>query len=202
MAQSKSKSGTESPCPQSPGRRSALKACLGIGLGFAFIDLAGAQTDNPKNLRPQEGDLIVFAAGDRKGQPVTPADLPVGGPSLLAFAMDPKSKLVRDGSRLNKIVLVRVDPQQLSENARELSAEGVVAYSAICTHTGCDVSGWKADKAVLLCSCHYSEFDPKSDARVVAGPAPRPLAALPLKVADGVLVAAGGFIGRVGFQKA
>jgi Rieske Fe-S protein len=119
----------------------------------------------------------------------------------MAYAMDPKSRVVRNGSRLNKIVLVRLDPQDLSEKARELAAEGVVAYSAVCTHTGCDVSGWKADKGVLLCSCHYSEYDPKSDARVVAGPAPRPLPALPLRVADGVLSAAGGFIGRVGFQR-
>jgi rieske iron-sulfur protein len=52
----------------------------------------------------------------------------------------------------------------------------------------------------LMCFCHYSQFDPKDGARVVEGPAPRRLAALPLKLADGVLTVAGGFIGRVGFQ--
>jgi Rieske Fe-S protein len=48
------------------------------------------------------------------------------------------------------------------------------------------------------CPCHQSEFDPRDGGKNVFGPAPRGLAALPLKISDGKLQAAGGFIGRVG----
>ena len=55
--------------------------------------------------------------------------------------------------------------------------------------------------SILFCSCHESTFDPKDGAKVVDGPAPRPLPALPLKVVDGVLVVAQGFTAPVGYEK-
>jgi rieske iron-sulfur protein len=189
-----------------PSRRAALKATLSLGVSIALTDFAEAQggaqgsaPGNPKQLRPQQGDVLVFATGEKKGQPIAPADLEVGLPTM-AFAMDPVSKVVRDGSRLNKIVLIRVEGEGLSDKARERVAEGVLAYSAICTHAGCDVSHWQAAKQALYCPCHSSYFDPKSDGQVVAGPAPRSLPSMALKLVDGVLVAASGFSSRVGFQ--
>jgi rieske iron-sulfur protein len=119
----------------------------------------------------------------------------------MAYPMDPQTKTVREGSRLNQVLLIRLDTETLAEETRTRSAAGIVAYSAICTHAGCDVADWQAGTQMLLCFCHYSQFDPKDGARVVEGPAPRRLAALPLKVAEGVLMAADGFIGRVGFQQ-
>ena len=65
------------------------------------------------------------------------------------------------------------------------AADGVVAYSAICPHTGCEVVNWAADRQILECPCHNSQYDPKAGARVIAGPSPRGLAALPLRVTDG-----------------
>ncbi len=75
-----------------------------------------------------------------------------------------------------------------------------MAFSAICTHAGCTVSGWMPKQQRFLCPCHGSEYDPKLGAKAVFGPAPRRLAALPLKISHGVLTATGGFIGRVGFS--
>ncbi len=46
------------------------------------------------------------------------------------------------------------------------------AYSAICTHAGCEVS--RATAAAIICTCHDSEFSTETGARV-AGPASRPL---------------------------
>ena len=43
--------------------------------------------------------------------------------------------------------------------------------------------------------------DPSDGARVVGGPAPWQLAALPLRLDEGRLIVAGEFIGRVGFQQ-
>jgi rieske iron-sulfur protein len=120
---------------------------------------------------------------------------------VTAYPMDFQSRTVRNGSRLNQVLLIRLDIEALTDDTRTRSATGIVAYSAICTHAGCDVADWKNDTQTLLCFCHYSEFDPKDSARVLEGPAPRRLAALPLKVADDVVMAAGGFSARVGFQQ-
>jgi Rieske Fe-S protein len=63
------------------------------------------------------------------------------------------------------------------------------------------VVNWLTDKQILDCPCHNSEYDPKAGARVVSGPSPRGLAALPLRIADGRLMVARPFIGRLGIQQ-
>ena len=115
--------------------------------------------------------------------------------------MDPDTETARDGSRLNQILLVRLDPSWLSEETLARSVDGIVAYSGVCSHTGCDVTDWNDEAHRFQCPCHESQFDPSDSARVVGGPAPWQLAALPLKVLDGRLVVAGSFEGRVGFQQ-
>jgi rieske iron-sulfur protein len=79
-------------------------------------------------------------------------------------------------------------------------ADGVVAYSGIGTHQACPVNTWSDARHAFVCSCHGSIYDPKNDAEVVSGPAPRHLAALPLKSENGTLTVAAGFVGRVGIQ--
>jgi Rieske Fe-S protein len=178
-------------------RRAALKAALGLALGLKLAD-AAAQESDPRNARPRDGDLLVFAEGDRQGEIIKPQDPPLGGPQVRAFPVDPHSKVVRDGSRLNTILLVRFDPDQLGEQSRARAANGIVAYSAICTHQGCEASAWDAEAKTLWCPCHDSKFDLRENGRVVSGPAPRRLAALPLGVQGDVLMVAGGFTGPVG----
>ena len=140
----------------------------------------------------------MFSRGERQGQPVAPQDLPLAGPPVIAYPLDPGTQTVRDGSRLNAVLLVRFALEELSEPTRAVAAEGIVCYSAVCTHTGCEVSGWKDDSKCLVCPCHLSTFDPKDRARIVSGPAPRPLAALPLQLVNGKVTVAGSFSGRVG----
>jgi nitrite reductase/ring-hydroxylating ferredoxin subunit len=62
-----------------------------------------------------------------------------------------------------------------------------VAYSAVCTHQGCTVAYKDGN---LACPCHGSVFDPADGAAVVAGPAPRPLPEIPVKVEGGEVVRA------------
>ena len=62
-----------------------------------------------------------------------------------------------------------------------------VAYSAVCTHQGCTVAYKDGN---LACPCHGSVFDPADGAAVVAGPAPRPLTEIPVKVEGGEVVRA------------
>ena len=102
-------------------------------------------------------------------------DLELGGPQAQVYPADPKG-VVRDGSPLNLVLLVRVGNDGLDEETRALSADGVVAYSAICTHQACPVNQWSNEKMAMVCSCHGSTYDPKNSAKVIFGPAPLPLA--------------------------
>lgn len=181
-------------------RRTALKIALGAVLGLDLAPNALAQNVDLRSARPQPGDQLVFADEERRGKIISAADLQPGGPQVQAFPVDPRSGLIRDGSRLNKILLVRFDSESLGEETRRRAVDGVAAYSAICTHQGCEVASWDAQSKTLWCPCHDSKYDPRENGRVVGGPAPKRLAALPLKVVDGVLTVAGAFSGPVGFQ--
>jgi rieske iron-sulfur protein len=161
-----------------------------------------AESDDPASkMRPQVGDFLVRSDGEGKDNPIAAADLTIGDPPVLAWAVDPASKVLRDGSGLNQVLLLRFDASALGPETKPHAADGVVAYSAVCTHAQCPVSGWISDRQVLHCPCHQSEYDPRQNAKVVGGPAPRSLPALPLKVADGKLQVAGPFIGRVGMSQ-
>jgi rieske iron-sulfur protein len=180
-------------------RRAVLKGVLALGVSVPLLEARAATDDDPKKARPQEGDRFVFFSGERKGEIIKPEDLPLGGPQIVAYPMDPATSTVRNGSRLNLVLLIRLEESQLSADTMANAADGVIAYSAACTHEACPVSMWK--EGTLYCACHGSQYDPKDAANVVAGPAPRRLAMLPLRTEDGVVVAAGQFTGRVGAAK-
>ncbi len=194
------------PQTPSPERRALLTALLGLSLSVpcgnlvAAVGLAGAQTNDPKAARPRAGDQLVFASGDKIGEVIALQDLPLGGPLVTAYPMDPEARLVRDGSRLNQILVIRLRPEDLDVDTRARAAEGVVAYSAVCTHAACDITLWKPEKNMLGCPCHESEFDPRASGHVSGGPAPRRLPALPIAIVNGIVTATAGFSGRVGFQ--
>ena len=175
-----------------------LRATIGYGLTLPLRARLSAQAADAAQSRPQEDDRFVFALGSRAGQTVTPDDVGLGEAQILAYPKDPVTDTVRDGSRLNQVIVVRLDPADLDADTAARAADGIVAYSGVCSHTGCDVSDWLGGARTFLCPCHESEFNPARGAEVEGGPAPRRLAALPLKIVDGALRAAGSFIGRVG----
>jgi rieske iron-sulfur protein len=191
-------------CPDST-RRALILTALAAGACIAASKAAAAGEDQPgSGERPQKADVLVLAEGEQAGKIIEPQDLKLGGPPLRAWPKDPKTSVIRNGSRLNEILVVRLDPAELDDETHARSADGIVAYSAICSHAGCPVTGWMkgaaGDSDVLKCFCHNSEFDPRHSAEVVFGPATRRLAALPLEMADGSLTVAAKFIGKVGQQ--
>jgi quinol---cytochrome c reductase iron-sulfur subunit len=108
----------------------------------------------------------------------------------------------------SSIVLVRLAPSQLHlppENSH-YAADGIVAYSKICTHAGCAISLYRAPlfqpdepRPALVCPCHYSTFDPATGGTVEFGPAGRKLPMLPIMIDDaGELRARGTFDEPVG----
>jgi rieske iron-sulfur protein len=186
-------------CDRVDAERSTRRTFLTV-MSFLGLDLAADAIPawaEPASERPKEGDVLV-AIDAEKPVALEPKDIPVGGPPVLAWPMDPASNTVRRDSRLNKVLLVHLDPSTLVGSTQERAAEGVVAYSAICPHAGCEVNGWLADQQILECSCHYSHYNPREAAAVMDGPATRSLAALPLKIVEGKLTVAKPFTGRVG----
>jgi Rieske Fe-S protein len=169
-----------------------------LGAGLPLV--ASAQ-DDPGMAPPQAGDLLGYAFGDKAGQPVGIDDLAIDSQQVFAFALDPASGNLRNGTRMNQILLVRLDPATLSAETAARSVNGVVAYSGVCSHTGCDVTDWNGEAKRFQCPCHESQFDPSDAARVVGGPAPWQLAALPLKEVEGKVAVAGAFEGRLGFPQ-
>jgi rieske iron-sulfur protein len=165
-------------------------------MALGLIGLASASSTalaEPADERPRPGDWLV-AIDAATPVALAPGDVP---PSpLLAWPMEPAGDLVRSGSRLNKIVLVRLDGLTGATAGR--AADGVVAYSAICPHAGCEVNGWVAEQRIFECPCHNSRYDPSNAAAIVEGPTTRALAALPLKIVDGKLAVAAPFAGRLG----
>jgi Rieske Fe-S protein len=157
-----------------------------------------ASAQDPRASRPAAGDWLV-KVGDQTSTPLAPDDVSGDATPTLAWPMAPEDRVVRSGSRLNRIVLLRLDPAVLVERTRAHAAGAIVAYSAICTHTGCEVAAFLPDEQALFCDCHQSKFDPRDQARVTDGPAPRSLPALPLRIVEGRLVVAGPFTARPGF---
>jgi rieske iron-sulfur protein len=190
-----------------PTRRTVILTALTTAAGVAACTAAVADEDQPgSDERPQKADILVFSEGEHEGEVIKPQDLKLGDPPVRAWPKDPKTSVIRKGSVLNEVLVIRLDPTELDDETRARFADGVVAYSDICTHAGCPITGWvkgaTGDKDVFKCFCHNSEFDPRQSAQVVFGPAPRRLAALPLAVTDGALTVAATFVGKVGTQQA
>ena len=106
------------------------------------------------------------------------------------------------------VVVVRLPRRELAlpSQLAGYDADGIVAYSSICTHAGCAISMYRVPtfrpvepRPALVCPCHYSTFDPATGGRVIFGPAGRPLPMLPLRAdGNGFLRAAGNFDGAIG----
>jgi ubiquinol-cytochrome c reductase iron-sulfur subunit len=99
------------------------------------------------------------------------------------------------------VLLIRLRPEDFNLDAERLSwtHEGIIAFSKICSHMGCAVALYEQQTKHLLCPCHQSTFDVTRAAKVIFGPAARPLPQLAITVdAEGYLVAQAPFTEPVG----
>ena len=175
-------------------RRQLLKATGAVAVTGCALNAAPALADDALGMA--KGDLLVPSKGEATA-PLKAADIKLGVKPVLVWPFDLNEKKARSESRLNKLMLVRVDPAELSEEMRAHSVNGVLAYSAVCTHQGCDVTEFVAADKVLMCFCHFSKFNP-GDGSVAKGPAAKSLPYVPLAEKDGLLVIAGGFSNKPG----
>ncbi|WP_345750586.1 cytochrome bc1 complex Rieske iron-sulfur subunit [Microbacterium rhizophilus] len=149
----------------------------------------------------KEGERLVH---DPSGLPIKASDVTLGS----AFHVIPEALNDFDHSNgyLEEkakaiVLLMRLLPEQLKEeeSKKSWSYDGIVAYSKVCTHVGCPVALYEQQTHHLLCPCHQSQFDVTEHAKVIFGPAARPLPQLPITVDDeGYLVAQMGFTEPVG----
>jgi ubiquinol-cytochrome c reductase iron-sulfur subunit len=104
---------------------------------------------------------------------------------------------------LNKdaVLVIRVRPEilDLPADRQDWVHEGIIAFSKICSHMGCAVGLYEQTTHHLLCPCHQSTFDVTRAAKVIFGPAARPLPQLAITVdSEGYLIAKDGFTEPVG----
>ncbi len=148
---------------------------------------------------------------DVTGTPIRASDLEVGdlvnGEPAAIFETDEEGEPLVEGVDLQvakskgAVILVRIDPDEIipGPGRDDWSVDGILCYSKICTHVGCPISLYERTTHNVLCPCHQSTFDLADSAKVVFGPAARPLPQLPLAVdSEGYLVAQSDFTEPVG----
>lgn len=200
------------------GRRTAIRgsliAALVASVAPGIVLFRGLAPHNSPD-HPHAGDPVhllshtLWKEGERlahdpSGEPIRAADLTLGSAvhvipeSLKDFShhdgyLEEKAKAI--------VLLVRLLPEQLHETdeRKSWSYDGIVAYSKVCTHVGCPVALYEQQTHHLLCPCHQSQFDVSDGAKVIFGPAARPLPQLPIAVDDeGYLIAKSDFTEPVG----
>ncbi|MBU6163534.1 MAG: Rieske (2Fe-2S) protein [Actinomycetales bacterium] len=187
------------------GRRPLIKRTMGLALGLVGLspllllrDLGPLPENELNETNWKAGTRLVTDPGDR---PIRPSDLEVGGVAQVQPAF-PQGKVRHlDDIAKDSVLLIRIRPEEFNLDAERLSwtYQGIIAFSKICSHMGCAVALYEQTTKHLLCPCHQSTFDVTRAAKVIFGPAARPLPQLPITVdSEGYLVAQAPFNEAVG----
>ncbi|WP_405225877.1 twin-arginine translocation signal domain-containing protein [Lentisalinibacter sediminis] len=176
-------------------RRQFLKVCAGAGLAVAA---------NPGLMARPAGELLPGATArlvDSDGQTLRPADLSVGESYVFHYPyVTTPCFLIDLGARAEPgAELTTADGRAYRWSGGAGPGRSIVAFSAICAHrmsyptravTFIDYrheplagagSSPRARGQVIYCCSEGSVYDPQDGARVLAGPAPQPLAAVHLE---------------------
>ena len=187
------------------GRRSLIKRSLGLSLGLVGLspllllrDLGPLPKKSLEETSWKKGTRLVTDPGDR---PIKPSDLEVGAVAQVLPSLRPGEERTLNNIAKDAVLLIRIRPEefQLSPERLSWTYQGIIAFSKICTHMGCAVALYEQQTKHLLCPCHQSTFDVPRAAKVIFGPAARPLPQLAITVdAEGYLVAQKPFAEAVG----
>ncbi|MGN0064540.1 MAG: Rieske 2Fe-2S domain-containing protein [Nocardioides sp.] len=202
----------ESGISRRPLVRNSMFAAVGI-MGLPAIVLF-------RDLGPLPGDVLahtVWTKGmrlvrDVVGTPIKASDIEIGdlinGTAEAIFPTEENGYPdLGSGAEFQAekakaaIIVVRMEPKEIThgEGRDNWTVDGILCYSKICTHVGCPISLYERTTHHVLCPCHQSTFDLADSAKVVFGPAARPLPQLPLAVdSEGFLIAQSDFTEPVG----
>jgi thiosulfate dehydrogenase [quinone] large subunit len=147
-------------------RRKFLHTILGLAAvsitGVLLLKLAFPPTPQPIPPSQQLGSSSSQSNPSSNPQPITGQLLANG--TNIPF----NESLTFNDPTAGPIVLIHLDNGQF------------VAYSAICTHAGCQVQ-FDPSARDIACPCHGAVYDPYNNAQVVGGPAPSPLQKIPIQ---------------------
>jgi ubiquinol-cytochrome c reductase iron-sulfur subunit len=187
------------------GRRSLIKRSLGLAVGLVGLsplvllrDLGPLPRKQLSETDWKSGTRLVL---DPSGRPIKPEDLEVGAVAQVLPELPAGTERTLENIGKDAVLLIRIRPEEFNLNAERLSwtHEGIIAFSKICSHMGCAVALYEQQTKHLLCPCHQSTFDVTRAAKVIFGPAARPLPQLAITVdAEGYLVAKQGFTEPIG----
>ena len=187
------------------GRRPFIKRTLGLALGLAGVspllllrDLGPLPKNSLSTTSWKAGTRLV---SDPSNRPIKASDLEVGSVAQVLPELPAGEERTLENVGKDAVLLIRIRPSEFNLDAERLSwtHEGIIAFSKICSHMGCAVALYEQQTKHLLCPCHQSTFDVTRAAKVIFGPAARPLPQLAITVdADGYLVAQQGFTEPIG----
>ena len=187
-------------------RRSLIAATVPLAVAPIFLlrdlgPLPGTSLDTTAWSRGRR--LLVYGTG----RPITPAEFSSPGAIV---SVGPEGFLNNDDAMAKAaVIIIKFRPGQLqftsanhavaNKVVENWTVSDIVAYSKICTHVGCPAALYEQTTHHILCPCHQSTFDATQGARVVFGPATRPLPQLPIGVdSEGFLIATSDFHEPVG----
>lgn len=187
------------------GRRPLIKRTMAVALGLVGLspilllrDLGPLPEDELSKTNWKSGTRLVTDPGNR---PIKPSDLEVGGVAQVQPEFPVGKKRHLDDIAKDSVLLIRIRPEEFNLDPERLSwtHEGIIAFSKICSHMGCAVALYEQTTKHLLCPCHQSTFDVTRAAKVIFGPAARPLPQLAITVDnEGYLIAKAPFNQPVG----
>jgi ubiquinol-cytochrome c reductase iron-sulfur subunit len=178
-------------------RRTLLLAAAPLGLAPLVLlrDLGPTPETQLRHTVWKKGLRLVV---EGTGQPIRAADFNSPGGILSVVPQGHEHDLNALAS--STLILIKFRPEELKAGTKaNWTHDGIVAYSKICTHVGCPAALYEQTTHHILCPCHQSTFDATDGARVIFGPAARPLPQLPIAVdSEGYLIAQGDFDVPVG----
>lgn len=158
---------TVEPSRGEVSRRGVLRGVAVGGMALPLLAACGGESDGaaPAATRSAPSSATAGSGGSSGGSGgaaalASTADVPVGGGEILPE---------------EKVVLTQPTKGDFK------------AFSAVCTHMQCLVAQIADGK--IQCTCHGSEYSIK-DGSVLGGPAPTPLAPVPIKVEGGEITRA------------
>jgi ubiquinol-cytochrome c reductase iron-sulfur subunit len=187
------------------GRRPLIKRTLGAALGLVGLgpivllrDLGPLPGKELETTSWKAGTRLVTDPGDRF---IKASDLEVGAVVQTLPELEPGEERTLNNTAKDPVLLIRLRPEDFNLDDERLSwtHEGIIAFSKICSHMGCAVALYEQQTHHLLCPCHQSTFDVTRAAKVIFGPAARPLPQLAITVdSEGYLIAKQPFTEPVG----